>query len=335
MKKEPLSIITVKTILAVIIFTGVGTIIVGGGWLIGKQGKVSNGELSKSTVKETKEIASDDELIEQISEEKDESVDYLGCSEKNPPTIYFDKAGSALNLCGKKTGFRAYEFKKENIILFQTAEWNEEESEHYYSLKTISTVSPYKVKTLVSKRYMSINLNLDNFDSTSDLYFKEEEASGPGDIYKLFIFSPKTQEFMIVENIHHGYSGPYSLFLYSSASKNEFAAEKRSRESHTGDILLSNDNDIEIIINKKTFTKKEVDEGKADSIKDIFDYYFLPIAVSARKKDDSEKIKEMYGKFFPKRVPYFNYDYYKEEAENLVENPVGFFDFEKNEFVRF
>jgi len=39
MKKEPLSLITIKTLLAVIIFTGVGTIIVGGGWLIGKQGK--------------------------------------------------------------------------------------------------------------------------------------------------------------------------------------------------------------------------------------------------------------------------------------------------------
>jgi len=34
-KKEPLSIIAIKTLLAVIIFTGVGTIIVGGGWLIG------------------------------------------------------------------------------------------------------------------------------------------------------------------------------------------------------------------------------------------------------------------------------------------------------------
>ena len=41
MKKEPLSIITVKTLLAVIIFTGVGTIIVGGGWLIGNYEKIS------------------------------------------------------------------------------------------------------------------------------------------------------------------------------------------------------------------------------------------------------------------------------------------------------
>ena len=36
-KKEPLSIIAVKTLLAVIIFAGVGTIIIVGGWLIGKQ----------------------------------------------------------------------------------------------------------------------------------------------------------------------------------------------------------------------------------------------------------------------------------------------------------
>ncbi len=35
MKKEPLSLIAIKTLLAVIIFTGVGTIIIGGGWLIG------------------------------------------------------------------------------------------------------------------------------------------------------------------------------------------------------------------------------------------------------------------------------------------------------------
>ena len=41
MKKEPLSLIVIKTLLAVIIFTGVGTIIVGGGWLIGNYEKIS------------------------------------------------------------------------------------------------------------------------------------------------------------------------------------------------------------------------------------------------------------------------------------------------------
>ncbi len=41
MKKEPLSVMTVKTLLAVIIFTGMGTIVIGGAWLIGKQGEIS------------------------------------------------------------------------------------------------------------------------------------------------------------------------------------------------------------------------------------------------------------------------------------------------------
>ena len=41
-KKEPLSIIAVKTLLAVIIFAGIGTIIIGGGLLIGERGKISD-----------------------------------------------------------------------------------------------------------------------------------------------------------------------------------------------------------------------------------------------------------------------------------------------------
>ena len=41
-KKESLSIIAVKTLLVVLLFTGIGTIIIGGGYLIGEQGKVQN-----------------------------------------------------------------------------------------------------------------------------------------------------------------------------------------------------------------------------------------------------------------------------------------------------
>ena len=47
MKKESLSIMIVKTLLAVVIFTGMGTIIVGGGYIIWEHGK--NGENSKIT----------------------------------------------------------------------------------------------------------------------------------------------------------------------------------------------------------------------------------------------------------------------------------------------
>ena len=52
MKKEPLSIIAVKALLAVLIFAGVGTIIVGGGLLIRNYSKVSNNKLTEIIVKE-------------------------------------------------------------------------------------------------------------------------------------------------------------------------------------------------------------------------------------------------------------------------------------------
>jgi hypothetical protein len=48
MKKESLSLITVKTLLAVVIFTGIGTIIIGGGYLIGDYYK---GGVDNRTVK--------------------------------------------------------------------------------------------------------------------------------------------------------------------------------------------------------------------------------------------------------------------------------------------
>ena len=44
MRKEPLSIIIVKTLLAVIIFTGVGTIIIGGAYLIGKYCEITSSD---------------------------------------------------------------------------------------------------------------------------------------------------------------------------------------------------------------------------------------------------------------------------------------------------
>ena len=57
-KKEPLSIIVVKTLLAVIIFAGVGTIIIGGGLLIGEQGKIS--EPAKPSQKQSTEIVEEE-----------------------------------------------------------------------------------------------------------------------------------------------------------------------------------------------------------------------------------------------------------------------------------
>ena len=67
MKKEPLSIIITKTLLAVIIFTGVGTIIVGGGLLIGKYGKISKPVelIQQQSIKEEITITTDKTEYEQ------------------------------------------------------------------------------------------------------------------------------------------------------------------------------------------------------------------------------------------------------------------------------
>lgn len=57
MKKEALSIMTVKTLLAVVIFTGIGTVIIGGGYIIWEYSKITNGN------KTIQPISSDQELI--------------------------------------------------------------------------------------------------------------------------------------------------------------------------------------------------------------------------------------------------------------------------------
>jgi hypothetical protein len=57
MKKESLSVIIIKTLLAVVIFTGIGTIIIGGGYLIGDcyKGGVDN-KIEKEEIKDEKTI---------------------------------------------------------------------------------------------------------------------------------------------------------------------------------------------------------------------------------------------------------------------------------------
>ncbi len=61
-KKEPLLIMIVKTLLAVVIFTGLGTIIIGGAYLIGKQGVISLPHYQPSDKSECK-IDSDCQLV--------------------------------------------------------------------------------------------------------------------------------------------------------------------------------------------------------------------------------------------------------------------------------
>jgi len=96
MKKEPLSIIVVKTLLAVIIFTGVGTIIVGGGWLIGKQGKVSEPIQQQPATKDEVTITTDKTEYEQgetinitVKNDLDKYIFFISPPFRNDSTLKF------------------------------------------------------------------------------------------------------------------------------------------------------------------------------------------------------------------------------------------------------
>ena len=71
MKKESLSVMTVKTLLAVVIFAGVGTIIIGGGYIIGEYSK------NKQNNKITKPINQEIENNTYYQENKSEIIDKI------------------------------------------------------------------------------------------------------------------------------------------------------------------------------------------------------------------------------------------------------------------
>jgi len=254
---------------------------------------------------------------------------------ENKPSIYPSKGrGNLLLLNGEKTGFPAYEFEKENIILFQEEIYDEEKSQNHYSLKAISTISPYEIKTLIDDRHTNCMDNGRFLGEKNDVYFFETEVGAPGSYYELFLFNPVNMDFVLIENLHH-YKGYHLISLYSSVSKVSFNIEKRDRISYTGEILLPNDNDIEIIFNEKSFTKKEVDQEKADYIKDIFNYNFAPISTDEINNKESNDSVDACLKYFPEKIPYFINKRYndKEIMEDFWANPDGYFDFEKNEFI--
>ncbi|MCK5123275.1 MAG: hypothetical protein KAQ87_03975 [Candidatus Pacebacteria bacterium] len=263
--------------------------------------------------------------------EKDEIID------KNKPSIYSSKGGGSLLLVnGEKTGFPAYEFEKENLILFQEEIYDEEKSQNHYSLKTISTTSPYEIKTLIDNKYTNCMNNGRFLGEKNNVYFFETETDAPGFYYELFLFNPVNMDFALIINSYRYYDGPHSISLYSSVSRAPFNFEKRSRISpRTEEILLPNDNDIEIVFNEKFFTKKEVDQGKADHIKDIFNYNFAPIYTDEINNKESNDNVDACLKYFPKKIPYFTSELYNYEGvmEDFWANPDGYFDFEKNEFI--
>ena len=101
MKKEPLSIIIVKTLLAVVIFAGMGTIIIGGGYIIGEYCKNQDNQFVKLAVQEVT-IATD-----KTEYERGEEINIVVKNNKHDKIFYCgagDLSGWRFNLKKKENG---------------------------------------------------------------------------------------------------------------------------------------------------------------------------------------------------------------------------------------
>ena len=124
MLKEPLSTITIKTLLAVAIFVGVGTIIVGGGLLIGNYGKVSEPikENIIITNNETKEeIIVEEEIKDETANWKTYQNEEFGFELKYPSQII-----NRIDHTKNGVSFSYWYYSKEKEIIEKAAEYMKE-----------------------------------------------------------------------------------------------------------------------------------------------------------------------------------------------------------------
>ena len=176
MPKESLSIITVKTLLAVIIFTGVGTIIVGGGLLIGKYYKNQDNRFIKPAIQEVI-ITTDKTEYEQgeavkitVENDTDKKVriytPLLGIERFDNDNWVL--VNMALGMCGV-TGGLVYN----TIEPYNTAEYNWQQEEK--SCNTLVIVSkPISNQVSVGEyRVKSVVMDLYNADNKQTIYSNE------------------------------------------------------------------------------------------------------------------------------------------------------------------
>ena len=268
-----------------------------------------------------------------------EMVNHPECSGNNPPSIYDGGRKTympSLNLCGEKTEFPAYEFEEENLILF-TDKRNDDHEPKTYSLKIISTQYPFEEKVL-STKINDLNLDISNLFEERGLYFWGAFGDGPGYYASVFIFEPKSKDFVY---FYKKAMLGVNINIVSSKSLVAFNAEKKTRVllEECEDCALSND-DIEIIINDEEFVKKDVDNELIKNQEALFscqplgfivpedNYYEYP----DRYPDSYGRIIERgkinirkYIKYFPDKFPCF----INEESDKIT----GYFDLVENKFV--
>ncbi len=243
------------------------------------------------------------------------------CTDENPPRIYnYAKAERGLDLCGNKIESNAYEFEDEKFILFVDFDFGDYEDK-VHTLSLISTEAPFEeivLGTFIGFDGLmgSLSYSTDSENKINDIFFLWGSGDSPGDLKQIFIFEPRTKNYLLAEN--YANFGRRTISVFSSNSN--YSVQYYTDFRIGGEDIVMDDEDISLVINDEKFTKKEVASGRGEEYLDVFDCRFLDIL-----NHDEKRLKE-YLKYFPDKVPC-----YKNSFSNVPE-VIGFIDLENNEF---
>jgi len=273
---------------------------------------------------------------------EDKAISHPECSDNNPPSVYNGgkktQFMSVLNLCGKKTEFSAYEFEKENFILFIDKK-NDSYEQKNYSLKIISTKYPFEEKVLSDKISDSAtSFSVSDLLEEKGLYFWGDFACCPGSYSSIFMFEPKSKDFVYFSR---KVMSDVDIDGISSKSSVAFNAKKKARFLLGDDDCVLSDDDIEVIVNNEKLSKKDVDDGHSiENQEAIFscqplefvvpedNYYKYPDHYTDNYGKNIERgrinIRKYIG-YFPDKFPCF----VNKESDEIT----GYFDLIKNKFV--
>jgi len=271
---------------------------------------------------------------------EDKAISHPECSDDNPPSVY--KGGKkvhmlSLNLCGKKTEFPAYEFEKENFILFIDKRSDDYEP-GICALKIISTRYPFEEKILSEKIEVDEPFDAINLFEEGGLYFWGAFACCPGSYSSIFMFEPKNKDFVYFSR---KVMSDVDIDIVSSKSSVAFNAKKKARFLLGDENCVLSDDDIEVIVNNEKLSKEDIDDGHSiENQEAIFSCQPLEFAVP----EDNyykypDRYTDNYGKniergrinirkyigYFPDKFPCF----VNEESDEIT----GYFDLIKNKFV--
>lgn len=292
--------------------------------------QISNLQNKLSQLQEDKEIIPEENTANEATK-INEVILHPECTKENPPKIYtYVKMSKGLDLCGEKTKFAAYEFKDEKVILFVDFSFGNYENKTH-TLRLISTESPFEeiiLGSFIGSNGIMTGLGAGGY-YIDDFFVLWTSADGPGDLKNIFIFNPKTKEYIIAER--SSWNAKQKLSVSSSISETNYFAEYNT-ESFLGpdEVYAIKDEDIKLIINEKVYTKKEMTEGRGKEYLNIFDCQFIDIG-SFNSEDSvlrSEKrLREYYLKYFPAKIPCCENSYWDDPGI------IGFLDLKNNKFV--